>query len=117
MGYFEIESVDNLCEIVVAVNPKEYYEHFEEFRCNKKQKGIRKCVPGMNLVGFTKRIVFLNETENFEKPKCKYYQEQQKFPVVRREMPKTVIKTNFSQTNEKRFYSPNGITSLPMGYM
>ena len=39
---FETASIDNLCEIVVAVNLKEYYEHFEDFRGNKKHKGMKK---------------------------------------------------------------------------
>ena len=42
LGYFEIQSVDNSFQIVVAVNPKEYYEHFENFDYNKKHKGQKK---------------------------------------------------------------------------
>ena len=61
LGYLEIERIDNPCEIVVAVNPKEYYEHFEDFRCNKQHKGIKKGSPGINFENFTKRIVSVNE--------------------------------------------------------
>ena len=39
LGYFEIENVDNPCQVV---NPKEYYEHFGNFSCNKKRKGKKK---------------------------------------------------------------------------
>ena len=45
LGYFEIQSIDNPCQIVVAVNPKDYYEHFEDFRCRKNHKRIRKVPP------------------------------------------------------------------------
>ena len=44
LGYFEIESVDNPCQVVITVNPKEYYEHFENFCCNKKHKGRKKTL-------------------------------------------------------------------------
>ena len=44
LGYFEIESVDNPCHVVIAVNPKEYYEHFENFSCNKNHKGQKKAL-------------------------------------------------------------------------
>ena len=36
---FEIESIDNPCQVVVTVNPKEHYEQFENFSSNKKHKG------------------------------------------------------------------------------
>ena len=36
LRFFEIESIDNPCQVVIAVNPKEYYEHFENFSSNKK---------------------------------------------------------------------------------
>ena len=42
LGYFEIESVDNPCQIVIAINPKEYLEHFQDFSVNKKYKGQKK---------------------------------------------------------------------------
>ena len=36
LGYFEIEHIDNLCFVTVAVNPKEYYESFDDNSFNKK---------------------------------------------------------------------------------
>ena len=42
LGYFEIESIDNLCQVVVTVDPKDNYEQFHGFSCNKKQKGQKK---------------------------------------------------------------------------
>ena len=87
LGYFEIESIDNPCKIVVAVNPKEYYKHFEDFRCNKKHKGIRIGAPGMNFENFGKRIVSVNEIQNFEKPRNEN-QEPQRFSFVGGKMQK-----------------------------
>ena len=93
MEYCEIESIDNPWEIVIIVNPKKYYEDFEDFRCNKKHKGIRKCAPGMSFENFAKRIVTVNKIE------------RQRFSVGGDEMQKTSItKTKFLQTNNKRFY-------------
>ena len=88
MGYFEIQSIDNLYEIVVAINPEEYHEHFEDFRCNEKNKAKKKSSPGINFENFAKRILSVNEIENFENPKSKY-QEQQRFSVVGGEIQKT----------------------------
>lgn len=80
----------------------------------KTYKSIKKGSPGMNFQNFTKRIISVNETENFENPK-KEYQEQQRFSVVGGKMQKaSIMKTKFSQTNGKRFYSPNGLKSLPI---
>ena len=56
MGYFEIESIDNLYEIVVAINPEEYHEHFEDFRCNKKNKAKTKSYPGINFENLLKEF-------------------------------------------------------------
>ena len=45
------------------------------------------------------------------------FNEQQRFSIVGGEMQKTsVMKTKFSQTNDKRFYNLNGVTSLPIGH-
>ena len=88
--YFEIESTDNLCEIGVTLNPKEYYKHFKGFRCNKKRNGMEKGSSGMNFENFFKRVVSINEIKNFGNSKKKY-QEQQKFSVVGDEMQKASI--------------------------
>ena len=116
LGYFEIESINNHCQIVVAVNPKEYSEHFEDFHCNKKHKDVKKGSPGMNFENFTKRIASVAEIENFDNPKNEY-QQQQRFSIVGGEMQNiSIMKTKLSQANDKRFYSLNGITSLPIGH-
>ena len=66
-----------------------------------------------NLVG---RIKSLVNFETFEKPPAKY-KEVLRLSVVQGEMiKKTVVKTKFSQLNDKRFYFPDGIVSLPFGH-
>ena len=56
LGYFEIESIDNPCQIVLAINPKEYYKYFEDFANNKNQTGQKKGTSGMNFENFALRI-------------------------------------------------------------
>ena len=78
LGYCKIKNIDNPCKVVVVVIPKEYYDHFEDFRCNKKYKGIKEGSPGRNFQNFTERIVSV--VVNFENPKIEY-QEQQRCSV------------------------------------
>ena len=60
----------------------------------------------MSFENFAKRIVPVNKIE------------RQRFSVGGDEMQKTSItKTKFLQTNNKRFYSPNGKTYLPIRYL
>ena len=116
LGYFEIESIDNPCQDVITVIPKEYYEHFENFSCNKKRKGQKKGTPRMNFENFANRIATVSQIENFDILQNEYC-EQQRFSIVGGEMQKTsIMKTKFSHTNDKRFYYLNGITSLPIGH-
>ena len=80
----------------------------------KTYKSIKKGSPGMNFQNFTKRIISVNETENFENPK-KEYRQKQRFSAVDGKMQKTsIMKTKSSQTNDERFYLSNGIISLPI---
>ena len=77
LGYFEVKSINNLCQIVVAVNPKDYYEHFENFNHNKKPKGQKeKRTAGMNFENFATRIAGSNQIGNFDVPKNEYEEQQ-----------------------------------------
>ena len=51
---------------MIAWNPKEYYEVFEDRNVNKKHKGIKKGSLGMNFENFSKRI---NSLTNFNRRK------------------------------------------------
>ena len=66
LGYFEIESIGNPCQLVIAVNPKEYYEHFENFSHNKNIRVKKKETSRMNFDNFANRIVTSNQIDNFE---------------------------------------------------
>ena len=49
-----------------AVNPKEYYQSFEDNSFIKKHKGIKKGSPGMDLENYTNRISLLNDVTIFK---------------------------------------------------
>ena len=69
----------------------------------------------MNFENFAARIADSNQIDNVE-ARINEYKKQQKFTVIVGEMQKiTAMKTKFSQTNDKRYYYLNGITSLPIG--
>ena len=116
MGYFEIEHIGNPCFVMVAVNPKEYYEQFEGNSFNKKLKGINKCSPGMDFENYANRILALNDCDFFEKPKV-VTKQVPRLTVIDSEMQQiTLTKTKFSQFKDKRFYFSDAITSLPLSH-
>ena len=97
----------------MAINPKEYLELFEDKNINKKHKGIKKDSSGMGFKNFTQKIGSLVNFDTFEKPPANIKQVS-RLTVAGGEMVKTsVVKNKFSQINDKRFYFPNGIVSLP----
>ena len=61
VGLYEVESVDNANLLIIAVNPKEYYEIFKKKSINKKHKGVKKSTPGMNFESFASRIMDIRE--------------------------------------------------------
>ena len=113
LGYFEIEHIDNPCILTFAVNPKEYLELFEDKNLNKKHKGIQKGSSGLGFENFSQRIKSLVNFDTFEKATCDT-KNVSRLTVLAGEMVKaSVIKNKFSQLNNKRFYFPVGIVSLP----
>ena len=107
------EHIDNPCYVTLAVNPKEYFEFFEDYSTNKKHKGIKKGSRGMEFSNYSNRIKSLFNFDTFEKTPAEY-KEVARFTVKKGDMVKTVVtKTKFSQLNDKRFYFPDGILSLP----
>ena len=116
LGLYEVESINDPCFVTLAVNPKEYLEYFKSENVNKKHKGIKKGSVGMDFENFAERIKSLYDFDTYFKPKIDAK------PVVRISVKKgemtthKVIKTKFSQLNEKRFYFPNAIISLPFGH-
>ena len=41
VGLFEVENIDKTNIITIALNPKEYYEKFNDYSDNKKHKGLK----------------------------------------------------------------------------
>ena len=116
LGYFEIEHIDNLCFVTVAVNPKEYYEFVGDNSINKNHKGIKKVHHEMDFQNYANRILSVSDYGFFEKPE-RDVKEVSRLTVVDGEMQqKTIVKTKFSQFKDKRFYFSDGITSLPLSH-
>ena len=116
LGLYEVENINDLCLVTLTVNPKEYFEYFQSQRTNKKDKGIKKGAPGINYENYAERIKPLYDFESFEKPKTEK-KKVVRFTVKNGDMTTTQVeKKKFSQINDKRFYFPNAIVSLPFGY-
>ena len=119
VGLFEIESINKANVITIALNPKKYYERFDDHSDNKKHKGLKKSTHGMDFDSYSSRLADLNEfsifKEFFEKPK----KIQQKiFQIINESMQmKAVSKVPFGQLNDKQFYFSNGLMSLPYGHL
>ena len=111
-----MEIIDDPCLVTLAVNPKEYFEYFQSQRVNKKHKGIKKEAPGMNYDNYSERIKPLYDFKSFVKPRNEK-KKVVRFSVKKGDMTTCQIEKNkFLQINDKRFYFPNAIVSLPFGH-
>ena len=61
IGLFEIENIDKSNIIIIALNPKEYYERFHDHSNNKKHKGLKKSVRDMDFDSYSSRLADLTE--------------------------------------------------------
>ena len=107
------ESINKANVITIALNPKEYYERFDNHSDNKKHKGLKKSTHGMDFDSYSSRLADLNKfsKEFFKKPKKI---KQKRFQIINESMQmKAVIKVQFGQLNNKRFHYSNGLMSLP----
>ena len=115
VGLYEVESIDNPNVVTVAVNPKEYIEIFKSKDLNKKHKGIKKATPGMDFESFASRIMDTKEYTKAQKQAKTL--KQARFKLSKTSMNFTEeYKIQFAGLNDKRYYLPDGITSLPYGY-
>ena len=64
VGLFEIENIDKPNVITIALSSKEYYEHFINDSDNKKHKGLKKSMPGMDFDSYSNRLSDLTEYSN-----------------------------------------------------
>ena len=65
LGYYEIEHVEDPCEVTIAINPEEYLEKFQSEKVNKKNKGLKKSSKGMEFQNHAKRINSVRDIETF----------------------------------------------------
>ena len=61
VGLFEIENIDKRNVITIALNPKEYYEHFSNHSDNKKHIGLKKSTSDMDFDSYSNRLSDLTE--------------------------------------------------------
>ena len=115
LGLYEVEHINDSCFVTLAVNPKEYFELFKSMEINKKHKGIKKGSSGMNYENYAERIKPLYDFDTYKKPKADS-KNLVRISVKRGEMTTYTIKKKISQLNDKRFYFPSGIISLPFGH-
>ena len=119
VGYFEVENIDKANIVTIALNPKEYYERFEDTADNKKHEGLHKSTPGMDFDPYSARLSDLTEyySEFLTKPNLVKQIEQKRSQIIDESVQmKSVSKVQFGQLNDKRFYFSNGITFLPCSH-
>ena len=116
LGLYEVESINDPCLVTLATNPKEYLEYFQSEAINKKHKGIKKGAVGMDYENFAERIKPLFNFDSYVKPKAGTKQVV-RISVKKGEMTTSrITKPKFLQLNDKRFYFPNAVISLPFGH-
>ena len=83
---------------------------------NRKHKGIKKGSSGIGFENFAQRIKSLVHFETFEQPPLDQKQVS-RITVDHGEMVKnTSTKSKFSQLNDRSFFFPDGVVSLPFGH-
>ena len=65
LGYYEIEHIHDPCEVTITVNPKECLEQFQSESVNKKRKGLKKGLKGMDFENYAKRINSVKDIKRF----------------------------------------------------
>ena len=92
-------------------------EEFEDSTINKKHKGIKRGTPGMDFDTYFSKLCSITDYFDYYFKQKKSKIVQKRFQVINDGMQmKTVNKIQFGQLNDKRFYFPNGIVSLPFGH-
>ena len=95
------------------LNPKEYYEKFNDHTDSKKHKGLKKSTRRMDFDSYSEMLADLSEY--FKKPKKI---KQKRFQIINESVQmKSVSKVQFGRLNDKQFYFSNGIMSLMMMMM
>ena len=111
VGLYEAENISVPNLITVAINPKEYFEVYQDKTFNNKCKGIRKDTAGMYFEAYADRLNSKDYRDDNKKIMQSRLQVKTTSMVVT-----SVNKNKFAQLNDKRFYFINGINSLPFGH-
>ena len=68
MGLYEVENLENANLCTIAMNPKEYFEKFNDRKINNRHKGVRRDMSGMTFECYAERISSLRQLDtNYEK--------------------------------------------------
>lgn len=73
VGLYETEAIDNANMITNAVNPKEYFEKYQDKTIIKKHKSMRKDAPEMTFESYAQRIMSLRDYDTSNKKPKKWY--------------------------------------------
>ena len=94
VGLYEVENINNINILTIAINPKEYFEKYKDFSINKKHKGLKKNTPGMDFEAYSERLATLHEYCFESKPK---QIEKKRFQIINDSMQtKSVKKVRFA---------------------
>ena len=91
VGLYEVKNIKNTNILMIAINPKEYYEKYKDFSINKKHKSLKKEYSGMDFEAYS---CTLHEYCFDSKPKKI---EQKRFQIINDLVQiKSVKKTQFA---------------------
>ena len=76
---YEIESIGNLNILIISINPKEYFEKYRDKNINKKHKGLKRDIPGMDFEAYSSRLASLRQTKNKQNKTEKISDQQFKY--------------------------------------
>ena len=79
VGLYEIESIGNLNILIISINPKEYFEKYRDKNINKKHKGLKRDIPGMDFEAYSSRLASLRQTKNKQNKTEKISDQQFKY--------------------------------------
>ena len=98
---FETENIDKPNIITIALNPKEYYERFNDHSDNKKHKGKKKSTPDMDFDSYSAHLSDLTEQYGeLLKPGPEKI-EQKRFQVINESMQmKSISKLQFGYLDQ-----------------
>ena len=78
LGLYEVEHIDDPCYVMLAVNPKEYFEYFKSDNVNKKHKGIKRDLQGGTMktmlrgLSLSLTLILTRSPSQIARMSCKY---------------------------------------------